>query len=79
MRAVIQKWGNSAAVRIPRCVMQAARLEIEQAVEITEADGQVLIVPIRPELHLKQLLRGITRANLHEPAEFGAPVGAEPG
>ncbi len=70
MRAVVKKWGNSAAVRIPRGVMQAARLEIEQTVEISEADGQVLIAPVRPELDLKQLLRGITRANLHEPADF---------
>jgi antitoxin MazE len=77
MRAVVKKWGNSAAVRIPKGVMQAAKLEIEQIVEIREADGKVLIVPVRPELDLKQLLQGISRTNLHEPADFGAPVGRE--
>ena len=77
MRAVVKKWGNSAAVRIPRGVMQAARLEIEQTVEITEADGQVLIAPIRPELDLKQLLKGISSKNVHDSEDFGAPTGRE--
>jgi antitoxin MazE len=78
MRAVVKRWGNSAAVRIPRGVMQAAKLEIEQAVDISEADGQVLIVPVRTvQLDLKQLLRGITRKNLHEPVDSGAPIGRE--
>jgi antitoxin MazE len=78
MRAVVKRWGNSAAVRIPRGVMQAAKLEIEQAVDISEADGQVLIVPVRTvQLDLKQLLRGITRKNLHKPVDSGAPIGRE--
>ena len=78
MRAVVKRWGNSAAVRIPRGVMQSARLEIDQTVEISEIDGQVLIVPIRPAgPDLQQLLKGITRKNQHDPADFGAPSGRE--
>ncbi len=78
MRVVVKRWGNSAAVRIPKGVMQAARLEIDQTVEISEADGQVVIVPVQPAaLDLHQLLQGITPENLHTPADFGAPTGSE--
>ena len=77
MRAVVKKWGNSAAVRIPKGVMQAAQIEIEQVVEIREEGGQVLIVPVRPELDLNQLLKGISSKNLHDPEDFGAPTGRE--
>jgi antitoxin MazE len=78
MRAVVKRWGNSAAVRIPKGVMQAAKLEIDQAVEVREAEGQVLIVPVRSvAVDLQQLLRGITRKNLHDPVDFGAPTGRE--
>ncbi len=78
MRVVVKRWGNSAAVRIPKGVMQAARLEIDQTVEISEADGQVVIVPVQPAaLDLHQLLQGITPENLHTPTDFGAPTGRE--
>jgi len=78
MRVVVKRWGNSAAVRIPKGVMQAARLEIDQTVEISEADGQVVIVPVQPAtLDLHQLLQGITPENLHTPTDFGSPTGRE--
>ena len=34
MQAVIKKWGNSAAVRIPAAVMQAIRLQLDQTVDV---------------------------------------------
>jgi len=78
MRVVVKKWGNSAAVRIPRGVMDAARLVVDQPVDIIEQDGQVLITPVLPQtLDLAQLLQGITPENLPGSVDFGAPVGRE--
>jgi antitoxin MazE len=78
VRVVVKRWGNSAAVRIPKGVMQAARLEIDQTVEISEVDGQVVIVPVQPAaLDLHHILQGITPENLHTPNDFGAPAGRE--
>jgi hypothetical protein len=32
MRAIVKKWGNSAAVRIPRGIMQAAHVGLHEVV-----------------------------------------------
>jgi len=78
MRATVKKWGNSAAVRMPAAVMEEARLEIDQPVEVRVEDGRVVIEPIKaPEFTLDALLAGVTRDNLHEEKSFGPPVGRE--
>jgi antitoxin MazE len=78
MRVIVKKWGNSAAVRIPRGILQAACLSLDQAVEVREQGGQIVIEPIRAtRLDLAQLLAAITPENLHGGIDFGNPVGKE--
>lgn len=78
MRAAVRKWGNSAAVRLPAAVMQAARLELGGAVEIREEDGRVVIEPVREtDVALADLLAGITEENLHGEIDAGPPQGDE--
>lgn len=78
MKTVVKKWGNSASVRIPAAVMQAARLKLDEAVDVREESGRIVIEPAqRKEYDLGELLKGITRENLHGEADFGRPVGKE--
>jgi len=78
MKAVVRKWGNSASVRIPAAVMRAARLDLDEAVEVREEAGRIVIEPVRrKEYDLAEMVRGITRRNRHDEIEFGAPVGKE--
>ena len=78
MRVTVKKWGNSASVRIPSAIMQAAKLELDAPVEIAEQDGRIVIVPIRdPEVDIKDLLDAITAENRHDASDFGDPVGDE--
>jgi antitoxin MazE len=78
MRVIIKKWGNSAAVRIPSGIMEAAQLNLDEAVDVLELDGQIVIKPIRTDKpDLAQLLRGITPENLPGEVDLGAPVGKE--
>ena len=78
MKAVVRKWGNSASVRIPAAVMEAAQLELDDPVDVREEAGRVVIEPLRHrEYDLRDLVKAITRANLHEEIEFGNPVGKE--
>jgi antitoxin MazE len=78
MRVIVKKWGNSAAVRIPRGIMQAACLSLDEAVEIREQGGQIVIEAIRAsKVELAQLLAGITRENMHGGIDFGNPLGKE--
>ena len=78
MRAVIKKWGNSASVRIPVAVLQAAHLDLEEPVDVREESGRIVIEPLRhKEYDLTELVKGITRNNLHGEVAFGGPVGKE--
>lgn len=78
MRLTVKKWGNSASVRIPAAIMQAARLELDTPVNVREEDGRIVIEPVRDaEFDLDLLLAAVTPDNLHSEADFGAPVGKE--
>lgn len=78
MRLTIKKWGNSAGIRIPAAIMEAARLALDESVEVTENDGRIIIEPIRPkEYDLETLLAGITDENRHDEVDFGPAVGQE--
>ncbi len=75
---IVKKWGNSASVRIPASVMAAAYLSLDQAVDVREEAGRIVIEPIREEaFDISDLIAGITDDNLHEAVDFGAPVGRE--
>jgi antitoxin MazE len=74
MKAVVKKWGNSASVRIPAAVLQAAKLRLDDSVDVREESGRIVIEPApRKEYTLSELLKGITPDNLHEEADFGRP------
>ena len=78
MRAAIKKWGNSASVRIPAVVLRAANLDLDQPVDVREEAGRVVIEPLhRREYDLGELVRSISRRNLHDEVDFGGPVGKE--
>ena len=78
MRATVKKWGNSAAVRIPASVMQAANLDLDEVVDVREEDGRIVIEPVRQKRYeLDSLLKAITSKNQHRAVDFGAPVGKE--
>jgi antitoxin MazE len=74
----VKKWGNSASVRIPASVMAAAALSIDQAVEVREEGGRIIIEPIKaPVYDLDQLLDQMTPETFHDDIDFGPPAGQE--
>ena len=78
MRGIVKKWGNSASLRIPAGIMQAAHLQLDDFVDIREEGGRIVIEPIQNDAsNLDRLLAGITAENLHTEADFGAPAGKE--
>lgn len=78
MDAVIRKWGNSPALRLPLLVLREAALSLEQKVTITASRGRIVIEPFEHvEYKLDDLLAGITPQNAHAEASFGRAVGNE--
>ena len=73
----LKKWGNSPAVRLPMAVMEAARLSVNQAVEVRAENGRGIIEAAGPACTLEDLMAGITRDNLHTEMDFGASQGGE--
>jgi antitoxin MazE len=78
MRVLVKKWGNSASVRIPAAVMAAARVSLDQPVEVREEDGRIIIEPVRDAAcDLAALIDAITDENRHDAVESGPPKGRE--
>lgn len=78
MKSVVKKWGNSAAVRIPASIMQAIHLDLNDAVDVREEAGRIIIEPVNDKSYdLDMLIEGITAKNLHESADFGEATGKE--
>lgn len=76
MHVKVRKWGNSASVRIPSVVMDAAKLHLDATVDVHVEDGRVVIEPVQAD-DLASLIAGITPENLHEEADFGPAEGEE--
>ena len=78
MQSVVKKWGNSAAVRIPASVLIAAKLGVDQPVEVRVEEGRVIIEPVRPlQYDLAELVAGITPENRHDEIDMGPAQGQE--
>lgn len=77
MQAKIQKWGNSLGVRIPRSFAVEARVEAGTTVDISVERGSLRIRPARPRYSLSDLVRRISRQNIHGQVSTGEPVGRE--
>jgi antitoxin MazE len=78
MEAIIRKWGNSPALRLPSAVMKSAAFDLEQHVIVTATKGRIVIEPAsQPEYKLEDLLAAMTDTNAHDSVDFGGPVGQE--
>lgn len=78
MRALVKKWGNSASVRIPAAILQAANLRLDEPVDVREESGRIVIEPLRRDNYdLAALVNEITDENLHDEIDFGKRLGKE--
>ena len=78
MQTRIQKWGNSLGLRIPRAFAAEAEVEEGSTVDLSVENGCLRVRPVRPRrFHLRDLLKGIRRSNLHPEVGTGDAVGRE--
>ena len=78
MRVRVQKWGNSLALRIPKPFAQDAGVREGTLVGLSVSEGRLVAAPIRArKMRLQDLLRKVTRTNLHREVRTGPPVGRE--
>jgi antitoxin MazE len=73
----VVKWGNSHAVRLPKVVLEQARLRDGDQLEVRVEEGRIALEPASPRLKLQDLVARITPKNRHGEQEWGRPVGRE--
>lgn len=77
-RLIVRKWGNSAGIRIPMNAMNAAKLKLDQEVDVYAEDGKIVIDPIvRKKYRLKDLLEALTPENSYDFCDADRPAGQE--
>lgn len=78
MRLTVKKWGNSASIRIPAAIMEAAHLKLDDPVDVREEGGCIIVEPLaRKTYDIENLLAGISSDNLHAEISTGPIMGNE--
>jgi antitoxin MazE len=77
IRVQLVKWGNSQAVRIPKTVIEQARLREGDELTIQVLGDRITIEPVSPKLTIESLVAGITRKNCHSEQDWSKKVGKE--
>ena len=78
MSAVISRWGNSLAVRIPVTVAEKAKISEGDSVEVSVSrQGRLIVESVRKEVDFGALYDQITPANRFEEIGTGGARGSE--
>ncbi|HBH83331.1 MAG: hypothetical protein A2X05_05370 [Bacteroidetes bacterium GWE2_41_25] len=77
MKATIQKWGNSLAIRIPKNITKDVRVTEGSNIDIMVENGNIVLSPGKNEYSLKELLKNITIENIHSEISTGDQTGGE--
>jgi antitoxin MazE len=78
MRATVQRWVNSLAIRIPKAMADQAGLRLNGHVDLSLKGGKVVVAPEpEPTFTLEELLAKVTPRNLHTEWDTGSRVGME--
>ena len=78
MNTLVQKWGNSLAIRLPKALANEAHICQGSLVDLSLEDGGLRVQLVSPpEFNLDALLAGVTKENLHEAIDVADGVGAE--
>lgn len=78
MRVKVQKWGNSLALRIPKPFAEEADVQEGAVLDLAVKQGKLVAAPVGlGNYKLKQLLRKVTKENIHEELDWGGAAGRE--
>lgn len=77
MKASLQKWGNSLALRIPAAMAKQISVREGDSVELSIRSNTLMIKPAAPSYDLARLVQKISRENLHDETAWGSAKGRE--
>ena len=79
MQTIIQKWGNSLAIRIPRSFAKQTNISNGTEVDLSVKKNKMVISPVQKDnkYDLDSFLAEVDDSNIHSEVDFGEPVGKE--
>ncbi len=80
MTTSIQKWGNSQGIRIPKYLLDAAKLTISDKIEIRAESDKLIIekaAPISEHKTIKELFAGYDGKYTPQEIDWGERTGEE--
>ena len=78
MTTKIQKWGNSYGIRLPKDLLDSGVFSIGATLELKTKGKEVILKEVKkPKLTLKEVMKGMTKANFEPLLDWGRDVGNE--
>lgn len=79
MQAMIQKWGNSQGIRIPKAFLEALGMRENDLVELDRVNDNIVIKKVKTEkeLTLEDIFKDYEGEYAAEEFDWGSPVGRE--
>ena len=78
MKTVVQQWGNSLALRIPKAFAQQTSIRKGSPVSLSVENGHMIVKPLkRRKYTLQELVSKITPQNRHPEIDWGKRMGKE--
>ncbi len=76
----VQKWGNSQGLRIPKRILEDARVSVGDEVDVTVREGVIVVAHVRRvrgRRNLQTLVSRIPKNYKAGEIDWGSPVGNE--
>lgn len=71
------RWGNGTAIRIPKALLEDARLQEGDTLYLTVRNGSIVAKPAKKKPVLKDLMAKVSAENIHGEVDWGKPRGKE--
>ncbi len=76
----VQKWGNSQGLRFTKALLDEARINVGDEVNVSVRKGQIIVEPmtkVRGRYNLKALVAKMPKTYRSEEQDWGPPIGKE--
>jgi antitoxin MazE len=77
MKAKVQRWGNSLAIRIPKAYAVDLRVDAGSVIDLDIVESKLVVTPEREAPALDALLALVTPENVHAESDVGPAIGRE--
>ncbi len=78
MEVKIQKWGNSAGIRIPSSILKSLDLKTNDILNIEQRENKIIIsIPKKKKISLEEKFKNYHGENLAKDFSWDDPVGKE--